>query len=224
MFAPTGRPLKRGDGYFSDYELVFPGVAFGLTDNVSLAGGFSVIPSVGLDEQLFYISPKLGFDLGDRASVAVGALLAAAGGGDGDGESAYIGFAVGTFGNAKRSLTVGLGLGDTSSEFSDAVPIVMAGGTATLSRHVALVGETWMFVDDDFRLAEQPFGVGVRLFSDRLSADVGVILSGELLDEGFPLPWLSVTYHFGKGRDGLRASAARTPDGRLTPRRAPSKH
>ncbi len=216
MFAPTGRPLKKGDGYFSDYELLFPGVAYGITDNVSLAGGFSVIPGLGLDEQLFYISPKVAFNLGHRASVAVGALAAGAGGGEGDSESAYIGFAVGTFGGPKNSLTLGLGLGDTSSEFSDTVPIVMAGGTATLSRHVALVGETWMFLNDDFRLAEQPFGVGVRLFSDRLSADVGVILSGELLDEGFPLPWLSVTYHFGKSRDGLRTSAARTPGRLLT--------
>ena len=198
LFAPTGRPLKKGDGYFADYELLFPGVAYGITDNVSLAGGVSVIPGLGLGEQLFYISPKVGFDLGDRASVAVGALLAGAGGGEGDSESAYIGFAVGTFGGPKRSVTLGLGLGDTSGAFSDAVPIVMAGGTATVSRHVALVGETWVFVNDDFRLAEQPFGVGVRLFGDRLSADIGVILVGELLDEGFPLPWLSVTYHFGK--------------------------
>ncbi len=209
MFAPTARPLKKGDGYFSDYELLFPGVAYGITDNISLAGGLSVIPGVGLDEQLFYVAPKVGFNLGDRASVAVGGLLAGSGAGDIGGESAYIGFAVGTFGGPKRSLTLGLGLGDTTSEFSDAVPIVMAGGTATLSRRVALVGETWMFLNDDFRLAEQPFGVAARLFGDRLSADVGVILSGELLDEGFPIPWLSVTYHFGKSGDGLRTSAQR---------------
>jgi hypothetical protein len=220
LFAPTGRPLKRGDGYFSDYELVFPGVAFGLTDNISLAGGVSVIPGVGLGEQLFYISPKVGFNLGDHASVAVGALLAGAGGGENDSESAYIGFAVGTFGSPKRSLTIGLGLGDTTGEVSDAVPIVMAGGTATLSRHVALVTESWLFLGDDFRLSEQPFGVGVRLFGDRLSADVGMILVGELLDEGFPLPWLSVTYHFGKGRDDLRTSAARAAGRLVTPRRA----
>jgi hypothetical protein len=220
MFAPTGRPLKKGDGYFSDYELLFPGVAYGLTDNLSLAGGISVIPGIGLDEQLFYISPKIGVDLGRNTSVSVGALLAGAGGGDSDGESVYIGFAVGTLGGRERSLTLGFGLGDTTSEFSDAVPIVMIGGTATLSRHVALVSENWLFVGDDFHLSEQPFGVALRLFSDRLSADVGVILSGELLDEGFPIPWLSVTYHFGKPRDGLRTSAARAPGRLLTPRRA----
>jgi hypothetical protein len=31
-----------------------------------------------------------------------------------------------------------------------------------------------------------------------MSADLGVILIGELIDEGFPIPWLSVTYHFGR--------------------------
>ena len=201
LFAPTARPLKKGDGYFADYELLFPGVAYGITDNISLSGGFSVIPGLGLGEQLFYVSPKIGFEAGDRASVAVGALFAGVGGDDfDDGESASIGFAVGTFGDRRRSVTLGVGLGDTSGEFTDAVPILMAGGTATLSRRVALVGETWMFLDDDFRLEEQPFGIGLRLFGDRLSADLGVVLSGELIDEGFPIPWLSVSYHFGKGR------------------------
>jgi hypothetical protein len=199
LFAPTGRALKKGDGYFADYELLVPGVAYGVTDNITLAGGLSVLPGLGLSEQVFYISPKAGFDLGDRASVEVGALVATGGGGDfDDRETARIGFAVGTFGSPRHSFTVGAGIGDTSSEFSDAVPILMAGVTTTLSRHVALVGETWMFLGDDFRLSEQPFGVGIRLFSDRMSADLGVILIGELIDEGFPIPWLSVTYHFGR--------------------------
>ena len=201
LFAPTARPLRQGEGYIADHEVLFPGVAYGITDNISVAGGISIIPGLGLAEQVFYISPKVGVNLSDSASVAVGALVAAGGGGDfEDQESARIGFAVGTFGSPRHSVTIGAGLGDTSSEFSDAVPILMAGGTTTLSRHVALVGETWMFLGEDFRLSEQPFGIGVRLFNDKLSADLGVILIGELIDEGFPIPWVSVSYHFGKGR------------------------
>ena len=201
LFAPTARPLRQGEGYVADHEVLFPGVAFGVTDNISVAGGISVIPGLGISEQVFYISPKAGFHLSDHASVAVGALVASGGGGDfDDRESARIGFAVGTFGTPRHSVTVGAGLGDTSSEFSDAVPILMAGGTTTLSRNVALVGETWMFLHDDFQLSEQPFGIGVRLFNERLSADLGVILIGEMIDEGFPIPWVSVSYHFGKGR------------------------
>ena len=52
LFGPTGRPLKKGDGYFSDYELAFPGVAVGITDNLSIAGGISIVPGIRIDEQL----------------------------------------------------------------------------------------------------------------------------------------------------------------------------
>jgi hypothetical protein len=48
MFAPTGRPLGKGNGYFSDHYVVFPGLTVGLTKNLSLAGGVSVIPALGL--------------------------------------------------------------------------------------------------------------------------------------------------------------------------------
>ena len=205
MFAPTGRPLRKGDGYFSDYELLFPGVAYGITDNLSLAGGLSVIPGLGFDEQLLYVSPKLGFELGDRAAVAVGGLFAFLGDGGSPGDSARIGFVVGTFGGPRRSVTLGLGIGDTSDS-QDAVPILMAGGTVPLSRRTALVGEAWLLLHDDFRWSEQPFGVAVRFFGETLSADVGMVLVGEMLEEGFPMPWLSVTYHFGKDPGSARAA------------------
>ena len=39
MLAPTGRPLAEGDGYLSDHYVLFPAVAYGITDNVSLLGG-----------------------------------------------------------------------------------------------------------------------------------------------------------------------------------------
>ena len=199
MFAPTARPLRKGDGYFSDYELLFPGVAYGITDNLSLAGGLSVIPGLGFDEQVFYVSPKLGFELGDRAAVAVGGLFAgswatAAVAGD----SARIGFVVGTFGGPRRSVTLGLGIGDTSDS-QDAVPILMAGGTIPLSRRTsrssARPGCSCTTTSGG---RSSPSGSRCGSSARRLSADVGMVLVGEMLDEGFPMPWLSVTYHFGK--------------------------
>ena len=39
MLAPTGRLLAEGDGYLSDHYVLFPAVAYGITDNVSLLGG-----------------------------------------------------------------------------------------------------------------------------------------------------------------------------------------
>lgn len=194
LFAPTARPLARGEGTFSDYELVFPGVAFGITDNVSLAGGFSVIPGLGVGEQVFYVAPKIGWNLGDKAAVAVGGFAAMAGGSGG--ESLGIGYALGTFGGRDRSFSIGLGvLG--GPDIASPTPLLMLGGNVTVARHVALVGETWLALDQGYGAAEQPIGLGVRFFGDRLSADVGVVIIRELLDEGFPAPWASVSYHFG---------------------------
>ncbi|HUQ18280.1 MAG TPA: hypothetical protein VM099_01595, partial [Gemmatimonadaceae bacterium] len=51
FFAPSGQMLKKGEGYFADYELFFPGFAYGITDNFSVGGGVSLFPA-GLDEQV----------------------------------------------------------------------------------------------------------------------------------------------------------------------------
>ena len=56
LFSPTGRPLRKGEGYFSDFELLFPGVAVGLTDHLSIAGRHvRSSPASGSDEQAFYV-------------------------------------------------------------------------------------------------------------------------------------------------------------------------
>jgi hypothetical protein len=217
MFAPTGRPLRKGDGYFSDYELLFPGVAYGLNDHVSLAGGVSTIPGLGFGEQLTYFSPKIGFNLSDRAAFSVGGLLAGTGG-HGDLANVGVVFGVGTFGDADKSLTLGFGVGKQfggdddyydydyrRDDDSEAMPIVMVGGQVRLSDSIALVSENWLFLRD-VRLNEQPFGVAIRFFGDRLSADVGMILIGEVLDEGLPIPWLSFSYHFGPSRAAARSA------------------
>ena len=215
LFSTTGRPLGKGEGYFSDHYVIFPGVAYGLTDNISVGGGLSVVPGLGLSDQLYYGTARVGKQFSEGVAVSGGALVAR--GGDGETETLGLGFVMATFGKPDKSLTVGGGVARTVSEeyygeytergwqgnFSNKAyytPVVMVGGTARLSPRLALVSENWLVLSEDFRLSEQLFAVGVRFLGDRLTADVGVVLVGELLDDGFPLPWLSVTYHFGKRR------------------------
>jgi hypothetical protein len=57
-----------------------------------------------------------------------------------------------------------------------------------------------LILNKDFKLSEQPFALGLRFLGDRLTADVGLVFIGEVIEEGLPVPWLSVTYHFGKGK------------------------
>jgi len=228
MFAPTGRPLGKGNGYFSDHYVVFPGFAVGLTNNLSLSGGVSTIPALGLSEQLFYVSTSAGWKLGDRAAIAVGGLLA---GGASDDLADFGGaalFGVGTVGHSDRSLSVGLAFlalreeeevygphgeylsSDTQWRFRDA-PVVMLGGSVRVARNLSLISESWLFPGKDFELSQQPFGLALRFFNGRLSADVGVVLVAEVLDEGFPVPWLSFSYHFGPSRRAASRSGSAVP-------------
>ena len=201
MLAPTARPMRRGEGYFSSHELVFPGFGYALTDNVSLAGGLSAIPGLGLSEQLAYVSPKIGVQLSDRAALALGGLLAGVPGSGDDLGTIGVGYALGTFGTRATSLTVGVGfLRELGDRYASTEPLVMFGGQHRLGRSVAVVSENWLILDGEVRWNEQPFGLALRFFNERLSADVGVVLIGEVLEEGYPIPWVSVTYTFGRKR------------------------
>jgi hypothetical protein len=207
MFAPTARPLRKGEGYFSDHYVLFPGVGVGLTDQLSLSGGVSTIPAVGLEEQVFYVSPKVGFELSNELAVALGAAYA----GNGGGEGAAAAFALATLGRPQKSLSVGVGFAGTRETEYDVrsrsgrdvwrwreKPIVLLAGTLQLSKSVALVSENWLLPGEP--LSEQPFGLALRFFGDRLSADVGFVIVGSVVEEGFPIPWLSVSYRFGRAR------------------------
>jgi hypothetical protein len=70
-------------------------------------------------------------------------------------------------------------------------------------------------------LSESAFGLALRFLSDRISVDAGFVIVREAVDEGFPIPWLSFSYHFGPSRSkaSQRASGAsvgfdRMPGGR----------
>ncbi len=207
FFAPTGRPLRKGIGQFTVHELMFPGVSYGLTDNVTLMGGFSILPGLSLEEQLVYFAPKIGARVSERFAVSAGYLFARVAE-EGFRDGAGIGFAVATYGGAENSLTAGLGVAHSGG---DATPILMVGGQARLGRRLFFLSENWLILSGEVGLGEQPFSAGLRFCGDRVSVDFGLILVGELIEEGFPMPWLAFSYRFGSNpRQATSRPAPRT--------------
>lgn len=193
LFAPTGRMLEQGDGYLSNYMVFFPGFAFGVTDRVTLGGGMSLVPGVGLDEQLFYLTPKVGVISGPTTNVAVGALIGAVPGfGDGDGESFGVVYAVGSHGSPNGSVTLGLGLGYAGGELAD-TPAIMLGGERRLSRRVGLVTENYYFAG----VSDQPLvSAALRFMGEQIAVDLGLVnVLGE--DAIYPgVPFVGVVFNF----------------------------
>ncbi|MDH5717138.1 MAG: hypothetical protein OEZ22_05825 [Spirochaetia bacterium] len=189
MFTPTARPLKAGDGYIYDYEILFPGISYGITDNIGVMTGFSILPGLGLDEQLFYIAPKIGYEFSDKLSTAGGILYATVP------EEGSLGilYSVTTYGTYDAHLTIGVGFGFVNKEFSKD-PIFVFGGNLRLTKSIALVSENWMH--PQLSINQTPFAIAVRFFGQNIAVDAGFIIIGEVIKMGFPMPWLSFIYNF----------------------------
>ncbi len=189
FFAPTARMLKKGEGYFQDIYVFFAGAAYGCTNNFTIGGGASLIPGANLDEQIYYLTPKIGLKTSGKLDLAAGALLIRIPGKDAP--TAGILYGVGTYGSVDASLTAGLGYGFADGKLADK-PVVMLGAESRVSKRLALVSENWIFPGVDHPLVSY----GLRFFSEKISVDLAFFNSlGET--NVFPgIPYLDFVVNF----------------------------
>lgn len=180
LLAQNGRNLRKGQGYFADVWVFFPSVAYGLTDNISLAAGATLIPGIDMDQQLWYLTPKIGVAALPTVSLAVSAMIIRVPDtedNDIEDPAEVVGaiFPTGTFGTDDASITAGLGFGFVDSEIADK-PVVLIGGELRVTRRIALVTENWVFPGVDNPL----ISYGVRFFSETIAVDLAFFtLTGE---------------------------------------------
>jgi hypothetical protein len=190
-FGPTGRTLKKGDGYFSDIYLFLPGVAYGLTDNITIGAGMSIVPGVDFKDQVFFFTPKIGVATTAKSSFAISAIMFALP--EVDDESPFVGvlFGTGTFGSSDASISGGVGYGFVDDEFADK-PAVMIGGEKRFARRLSFVSENWIFPGVDQPLVSY----GLRFFGEGLSVDLA--LFNALGDDAiFPgIPYVDFVFNF----------------------------
>jgi hypothetical protein len=200
-FAPTGRLLETGQGYFADADLFFPSFAYGLTDFLTIGGGITLFPGVDLDRQILYISPKIGVTTGEKYSLAVSGTWFSIPDftddifdtDDDEKDNINFGtiFGVGTYGEDDKSITLGLGYGFGEGESTNE-PIVIFGGEYRMSRRLSFVSENWKFPGLD-----QPLGsYGLRFLGEKLSVDLAFYtpLGEDFFFPGFP--FVDFVYNF----------------------------
>jgi len=192
FFAPTGKTLKSGTGYFSVCELLIPMVAFGVTDFITLAGGITILP--GASEQAFYLNGKVRTVEAKNFDLSAGILYANTTGSDNVGLTEL--YAVGTYGTDDIALTFGGGL--SLSEDNETYPILILGGEAKLSKSLKLISENWIPVSQK---SSKLFSLGLRFYGKHLAGDFGLMLpvdpNGEIVN-GWPFfPWVGLNYNFG---------------------------
>ena len=187
IFAPTARMLKRGEGYFSDYWIFFPGISVGLTDFVSLGGGMSIFPEAS--SQVMYFTPKVGILQSPKVNFAVGALIASVPF-DSDDNNAGILYGVGTWGDVDNSFTAGLGYGYTNGDLASN-PAVLIGGESRLSPRVSFVTENYLLPGGFLIL-----GAGVRFMGRGMAFDLALTSFNGDGENFCCVPFVGFVYNF----------------------------
>ncbi len=186
FFAPTGRSLAAGEGYFGVYELFFPFLTYGVTDRFTFAAGTPVVP--GAIGEFAYVAPKLTLIRGERLNVGTGVFAGFA-----EGDLGGIAYGVGTWGDRDNALTGGVGFAFGDGEFFDQ-PIVMVGGEMRAGPQFKLLSENYLVPGESGALISG----GLRFFGERISADAGL---GALIgNDGAEccLPLVNFVYTFGR--------------------------
>lgn len=170
LFAPTGRMIPKGEGYFNDTYLFLVSVQGGVSSHFNLGGGLSVLPLDNFTDNILFITPKVGVYASPKFNVAVGGLAGFAGGLVDSGENASFGvvYAVGTVGSPDASITFGTGLAYAGGSFADR-PVAMLGAESRLSRRIAFVTENYLVPNED---VSSVISYGLRFFGEKLSVDL----------------------------------------------------
>ncbi len=192
LFSPTGRSLRKGQGYIGVYEFLLPFVQVGVTDRFSMGAGTPLIFFGDESGRPVWLTPKYQLHKGARTSAAVGVLHFEI---FGEESRAGLAYAVATTGSDDNAVTVGAGWAyaryrEDQYDYSACLgrapgsvagcptiermtetpgsPVVMIGGERRLGRRVKIITENYAFK------AGGIVSVGVRFLGERLSADLGV--------------------------------------------------
>ena len=205
-FSPTAATQPKGTVSFNDYELIFLGITYGVTDNFQLTA--VVLPPFTDDIPfLGMISGKGSLEIAPRVRIAASVALAF---GSVDGDSGTAGVVGGALSyctdESCASLVSGYVYGGFSLEGEDgAVPVAYGASLVQrLGRRVKLVvdvGSGGVLASEDAVFAEGILlGYGLRFFTSDIAGDIGFVrpffLGDNDEDIGFILGLPVVTFSY----------------------------
>ncbi len=182
FFGPSGIPLKKRKGYYQNVLVTTNFVNYGIAKNVSIGGGFEFISTV-LGSPIWFLTPKVGFDISKNLHAGGGIIMAgfAAEG------TASMGYGVFTAGHSETNLSLGVGYGFVGGELAD-YPAIMISGMHRVGNGAALLSENYVFPNS----SGEPlyFGIhGVRILSKKNSFDLGAIVIPQIAGSIPALPF-----------------------------------
>lgn len=194
LFSPSAFSLKKGEAYYQNTYLVLNSFNIGLTDNITMGGGFELISTFS-GTPAFYITPKATFEINDKWRAGGGLLYANVIGIDEDFSGLGIGYGIVTYGNTDNNATLGVGYGFVDGELSSK-PVLTLSGMKRVSRRVGLVTENWLVPTEAYYGV---FSYGVRFMGERLTVDLAFLNNPDIASEiPIGIPYVDFVIKFGK--------------------------
>ncbi|TXK37573.1 hypothetical protein FVR03_15140 [Pontibacter qinzhouensis] len=194
LYGPSAFSLKQGEAYYQNTYLVINAFHYGLSDNVTIGGGFETI-SLFSGSPIFFITPKVTFPVSEKVRAGVGALYLNMAGENIDFSGLGVGYGIVSYGSTDNNATLGVGYGFVDGSFSQK-PILTLSGMTRLSRRVGLVTENWLVPDDNY------YGVisyGIRFMGEKITVDLAFINNRDIIEEiPIGVPYIDFVVKFGK--------------------------
>lgn len=198
LYAPSGMMLRQGEGYFSQKELFFTSMNYGVTDHLTLQAG-AVLPAWLIQNGINFIGGlKVGGSLSDTVHLAAGAqALFLPGLMDSGAVTGFV-FGTATYGTPDAHLSLAAGvpfsLYARGWDVVGNAPLFTLSGNLRVGRQFALVSENWLLpaLAQDVSLPMINSLAG-RIFGESWAVDIGLIRIPEL---SIPVPWLDFSWNF----------------------------
>lgn len=184
FFAPSAFCLKAGEGYYQNTYLFLNSFNVGLSDHFTLGGGIEFISTFtsvisGEGGPIFYLTPKVGFEVAPKVNVGAGLLYVSIPSFDGGQRGGGgIGYGLCTYGNSNNNITGGVGWGYSRKEVGS-FPFFTISGMTRISRKTALITENWILTGEDNAAI---YSYGFRFFGEKLAVDLGFVNNSDIAE------------------------------------------
>jgi len=202
LIGPSAFALKKGKGYYQGTYLLLNSFNYGLTDHISIGGGFELFSILIKQNPIFFITSKIAFPVGEKINLGAGINYLSTP--DFDEEyhrnSFGIAYGIGTYGTPDHNITGGIGWGFIKNELS-ANPIITFSGTTRLSKRFALVSENWIAPVAYYKSKGSAayiglYSYGVRYFEKKVAVDFAFINNKFNSENRIGFPYLDFVVNF----------------------------
>ncbi|MEO9887491.1 MAG: hypothetical protein ABJR05_09205 [Balneola sp.] len=186
FISQSGKMLDSGSGYYQNTYIFLSNFSYGLTKNISIDAGFSMIPGLGIDNQLFTVGAKVGTSFNNTLSISGNIKYYKVFDVD-QGITSVFGSA--TYSKKQLDLTGGAGIGFADNSSSD--PIFIIGGQYRVSERFAFLTENIILPAGDSG-SEALISFGGRILNSKSAFDLGFFT----VDGDAYVPFISYTVKF----------------------------